>query len=199
MNRPEPNVPGAQQRARTLRRTRPGGPEPDRFAEPGSHREITYAGLATRTIAFALDAAIINGAAAMVGIAVGLGVSIMHLSEQVETALGVALGILYATWSVVYFIFFWATSGQTPGNRVMRIRVLDGRHLNPVRPVRGVIRFGALLLAALPLLAGFLIMLWDDRRRCLQDRIAHTVVIEEEPPEPPAIGARNGRRPMREE
>ena len=33
------------------------------------------------------------------------------------------------------------------------------------------------MLATIPLFAGFLIMLWDDRRRCLQDRIAHTVVV----------------------
>jgi uncharacterized RDD family membrane protein YckC len=33
------------------------------------------------------------------------------------------------------------------------------------------------ILAAIPLLAGFLMMLWDDRRRCLQDRLARTVVV----------------------
>ena len=33
------------------------------------------------------------------------------------------------------------------------------------------------MLATIPLCAGFIIMLWDDRRRCLQDRIAHTVVV----------------------
>jgi hypothetical protein len=34
-----------------------------------------------------------------------------------------------------------------------------------------------MLLAALPLFAGFVIMLWDERSRCLQDRLAHTVVM----------------------
>jgi hypothetical protein len=47
------------------------------------------------------------------------------------------------------------------------------------------------VLAALPLFAGYLMILVDDRRRGLQDRMARTVVIEQ-PREEPA-----GRRPVR--
>jgi uncharacterized RDD family membrane protein YckC len=60
----------------------------------------------------------------------------------------------------------------------MRIRVIDGRDRGPLKPLRAIVRFGAVFLAAIPLLAGFLIMLWDDRRRCLQDRIARTLVVD---------------------
>jgi hypothetical protein len=41
--------------------------------------------------------------------------------------------------------------------------------------------FAGIVLATIPLLAGCLIMLWDDRRRCLQDRIARTVVLHPQP------------------
>src|SRR5215207_3591410 len=44
-------------------------------------------------------------------------------------------------------------------------------------------------LATIPLLAGFLIMLWDDRRRCLQDRMARTVVVHA-PPQPRIVRQR---------
>ena len=44
-------------------------------------------------------------------------------------------------------------------------------------PRRALARFGALLLAALPLLAGFLPVLVDDRRRGLHDMLAGTVVV----------------------
>ena len=40
-----------------------------------------------------------------------------------------------------------------------------------------MLRLVGLVLATIPLCAGFLIMLWDDRRRCLQDRMARTVVV----------------------
>jgi hypothetical protein len=44
-----------------------------------------------------------------------------------------------------------------------------------------VLRFGALVLAALPLFAGFLPILVDARRRGLQDMLAHTVVVRAPP------------------
>jgi uncharacterized RDD family membrane protein YckC len=140
--------------------------------------ERVYAGLVTRALAFALDAAIVNGCALVVGVVVGLGLSILRLPETADIVIAAIMGALWVLWSVGYFAFFWSTTGQTPGDRVMRIRVIDGRERGPLKPLRAIIRFGALILAAIPLLAGFLIMLWDDRRRCLQDRLAHTVVVD---------------------
>jgi uncharacterized RDD family membrane protein YckC len=135
-----------------------------------------YAGLVSRAVAFALDAALVNGVSLVVGIAVGLGLSILHLPSQADTAIAALMGVVWIVWSVAYFAFFWSTTGQTPGDRVMRIQViaLGGERL---RPLRAAIRFGCVILAAIPLLGGFLMMLWDDRRRCLQDRLTRTVVL----------------------
>jgi uncharacterized RDD family membrane protein YckC len=47
-----------------------------------------------------------------------------------------------------------------------------------LRPRRAVFRFACLILAAIPLLAGFLPILFDDRRRGLHDMLAGTVVVE---------------------
>jgi uncharacterized RDD family membrane protein YckC len=136
-----------------------------------------YAGLVTRTLALALDALIIDGVALLVGVAVGLGVSLLHLPHDVDVVIAAVLGAAYVAWSVGYFVFFWSSTGQTPGDRVMCIKVIDGRHRGPLKPRRALLRFIGLVLAALPLLAGILMMLWDDRRRCLHDRLARTVVV----------------------
>ncbi|MFI5009020.1 MAG: RDD family protein [Solirubrobacterales bacterium] len=138
--------------------------------------EGAYAGLVSRVIAFSLDAALVNGCALAVGVAVGLGLSILHLPSQADTAIAAVMGVLWIVWSVGYFAFFWSTTGQTPGNRVMRIQVL-ARGGGQLKPLRSAIRFGCVILAAIPLLAGILMMLWDDRRRCLQDRLTRTVVL----------------------
>jgi uncharacterized RDD family membrane protein YckC len=145
-----------------------------------------YAGLVTRTIAFALDAAIVNGVALLVGVTIGLGVSILHLPKQVETAIAAIMGLVWALWLIGYFTFFWSTTGQTPGDRVMRIQVIDRHNRGSLRPMRAALRFGWLILAAIPLFAGILIMLWDDRQRCLQDRLARTIVVHIPEPLPPA-------------
>src|SRR6185437_1613336 len=147
--------------------------------------EGTYAGLVTRAIAFALDAAVVNGCALIVGVTVGLGLSILHLPSKVDAIIAAILIGLAVIWLVAYFAFFWSTTGQTPGDRVMHIEVigLEGR---PLGPLRAAMRFGYIILAALPLLAGILMMLWDDRRRALQDRLARTLVVYARAPAPGA-------------
>ncbi len=42
---------------------------------------------------------------------------------------------------------------------------------------RALLRLAGLYLATISLGVGLLIMLWDERRRCLQDRLARTVVV----------------------
>ena len=74
-----------------------------------------------------------------------------------------------------YFVLFWSTAGQTPGMRLMHVRVLD-RHGDPPGLGRSLVRFVGLLLAIVPLFAGFLPVLFDERRRGLHDYLAGTVV-----------------------
>ena len=136
-----------------------------------------YAGMVTRTVAFAIDALIVNGAAALVGVTVGLAVSILHLPGQADAVIAAALGGLWIIWTIGFFAFFWSSAGQTPGDRVMRITVRDVLERGPLKPRRAILRFAALCLGAIPLLAGVLIMLWDRRRRCFHDRVARTVVV----------------------
>jgi len=156
--------------ARALQRIRPEAVQP--VAMPSG-----YAGLVTRAIALALDGLIVNGVAALVGVTVGLGVSVLHLPSAADAAIGAVLGALWIIWSFSYFVFFWSTTGQTPGSRLMSIRVIDVRGRGPLKPRRALLRFIGLCLAAIPLGAGYLIMLWDSRARCLQDRMARTVVV----------------------
>lgn len=169
------DVATAQAQAAALRRNREAPP-----AAPADQRDApaagAYAGLVTRVIAFALDAAVVNGCALVVGVTVGLGLSILHLPSETDSVIAVILAALAVVWVIAYFTFFWSTTGQTPGDRVMRIEVIDRDGLR-LRPLRAALRFGCVILAAIPLLAGILMMLWDDRRRCLQDRLTHTLVV----------------------
>jgi uncharacterized RDD family membrane protein YckC len=145
---------------------------------PALDASTAYVGLVTRALAFAIDAAIINAVAILTAAVVTLTFSIVTIPEELRTAAAVVGGVLYVLWLVGYFVVFWSTTGQTPGSRVLRIRVraaAGGRLL----PRRALLRFIGLTLAAIPFFAGFLMILVDDRRRGLQDRIARTVVVED--------------------
>jgi uncharacterized RDD family membrane protein YckC len=133
--------------------------------------DTPHAGLAARTVAFAIDAAIIDGVALLVGALVALGLSLVGLPHEVGVV-PAAIG-----WMIFYFAFFWSASGQTPGNRVMRIQVEAAKTGKPIRIRRALVRPVALVLAALPLCAGFLLILVTRRRRGPQHRLARTVVV----------------------
>ncbi len=153
--------------------------------EAAAPTPIRYQGLVTRGIAFVLDAALINLVALVVGIGAALILSILSLPESLNPALGALGAFSFVVWTVAYFTLFWASTGQTPGNRVMEIRVVtaDGGML---KPRRALFRFGALVLAALPFFLGFLPILLTERRRGLQDMLARTVVVDApDLPDPP--------------
>jgi uncharacterized RDD family membrane protein YckC len=135
-----------------------------------------YEGLVTRGLAFAVDAALINLAALIVSVSVGLAVSVLNPSDPFEKAALVVGAVAYVVWTIGYFVIFWSTTGQTPGNRLLQIRVRreDGGVL---RPRRAVLRLGAMMLCAIPLFAGFLPILVDNRRRGVHDMLAGTVVV----------------------
>ncbi|HSC03001.1 MAG TPA: RDD family protein [Solirubrobacteraceae bacterium] len=141
--------------------------------------EPRYVGLATRAISFALDAAVINLVAIVTALGASLILSLLHLPSSLNTFLTALAGATYILWSVGYFVVFWSTTGQTPGARLMQIRVLTYGGTVP-KPHTALVRCAGTLLAALPLFAGFVPILFDSRRRGFQDHLARTVVVEAE-------------------
>jgi uncharacterized RDD family membrane protein YckC len=83
-----------------------------------------------------------------------------------------------------YFVLFWSTAGQTPGMRLMGLRVMTPRGEHP-GVARSVVRLIGLGLAIVPLFLGFLPVLVDARRRGLHDFLAGTVVLYAERELPP--------------
>jgi uncharacterized RDD family membrane protein YckC len=159
------------------------------------HAAPDYTGLVTRAIAFALDALIIDLAAIVVVAIVALALGLFDVPSKVDTALAVIGGVVFVLWAAAYFVTFWSTTGQTPGARVMRFRVLaPGAQHGHIGPRRAFLRLLGMVLAAIPLLAGYFMVLFDDRRRGLHDRLARTVVIDAPDTETPA----NRRRAQRQ-
>jgi uncharacterized RDD family membrane protein YckC len=144
---------------------------------PGS--PTAYVGPVTRAIAIVIDAVLIDLAALIVTGALLLVESVFFPSRQHHTAVQVLGAVLFVVWVVGYFGFFWTTTGQTPGSRVMQIRLTcaDGTRLGPRR---ALVRLAGMVVS-LPLLWGYLPILWSPRRRCAFDVAAGTVVTEAPP------------------
>ena len=86
-----------------------------------------YEGLATRAIAFAVDAAVINVVAFAVAGIVALVLSVLSVPNELEVVLLGLASVSFVVWTIGYFATFWSTTGQTPGDRLMRIRVCSAR------------------------------------------------------------------------
>lgn len=135
-----------------------------------------YAGIVSRTVALAIDASALT-----IGFAVASGVFglILSLFTAVEVSSpGAVLGAA-CVWTVVvsgYFVLFWTLAGETPGMRLMALRVVSATG-GPPRFGRSLVRLAGMVLAAIPFFAGFALILFDDRRRGLQDMLAGTVVV----------------------
>ena len=136
---------------------------------------LAPAGIVTRGTALAMDAAFANLICLVLGALIGLVTSLVgDLRPQWVVALLAAAG-----WALIvggYFTLFWSTTGQTPGMRMMRLQVVTYSG-GPVHFARALVRLVGLVLAIIPLCAGFAPVLFDDRRRGLQDWLARTLVI----------------------
>jgi uncharacterized RDD family membrane protein YckC len=134
------------------------------------------AGIVSRGVALAIDAAILTGGFAVVSAVFGLVLSLFTAVEV--TSPGAVLGVA-ATWTIVvagYFSLSWTIAGETPGMRLMHLRVVDAAG-RPPRFGRSLLRLVGAVLAAIPFFAGYLLILVDDRRRGLHDMIARTFVV----------------------
>jgi uncharacterized RDD family membrane protein YckC len=141
---------------------------------PRAERAI-HGGIATRAIALAADTAL----------AIVLFTSMVGIVSLVATLVGglrpawLVGALLTLGWVLVagtYFVLFWSAAGQTPGMRLLRLRVLgpDGA---PPSVGRSLVRMVGLVLAIVPLFAGFLPVLFTAQRRGLPDFLARTVVV----------------------
>jgi uncharacterized RDD family membrane protein YckC len=134
-----------------------------------------YGGIATRATALATDAALtivllmaITGVFALIASLVG--------GLRPEWLVGALLGSGWFLLSGAYFVLFWSAAGQTPGMRLFRLRVL-GPGGGRLSVGRSVVRLVGLALAIVPFFAGFLPVLFTERRRGLPDFLAGTVVV----------------------
>jgi uncharacterized RDD family membrane protein YckC len=149
----------------------------------GAHRSPAspFAGVASRGAALVVDAfaivagtAVLGGAASLVAAVVG-GVRPDWLAQTLLSLAAVAI-------AVGYFVVFWQTAGQTPGMRLMGVRVLSNHGGGPLTAWQAMLRTLGLALAIIPCFLGFVPALFDRRRRALPDYLAGTVVLYDDAP-----------------
>jgi len=134
-----------------------------------------YAGVVSRSVAFAVDLLLI---VAIFTVLSGFGALITSLVGTLRPTwlVDVLLGAGGAIVAGGYLIFFWSGAGRTPGMSLLRVRV-RGPSGAPPSVGRAVVRTFGTWIAIIPLFAGYLPVLFDRRRRGLPDYLAGTEVV----------------------
>jgi len=99
---------------------------------------------------------------------------ILDRNPMAVGAVGLFLGM-----TGLYQLYFGGMSGQTPGMRLVGIRLISARGGAP-GPARGLLRLLALVPSLLPAGLGWLWALFDREHRALHDHLAGSYVILDE-------------------
>ncbi|MBI3965260.1 MAG: RDD family protein [Chloroflexi bacterium] len=139
------------------------------------------AGAGARLFSYIIDAIILSLAGGIpFGVLFGFGLTLLLGSSSGGGTGGLLITVGYLWLFVVclgYPLFFWTRSGQTPGKKMMGIRIVkvDGSQLSFVDALLRLIGYA---VSSSIFSLGFIWILIDGRRQGWHDKIAKTLVVK---------------------
>jgi uncharacterized RDD family membrane protein YckC len=147
------------------------------FAAGGPPPEV-LAGFWRRLVAAFLDWLLLGVLAAAIGALVGIDTASPPPVQGDGFQVQFNWAGPYLLVELVYFTYFHATSaGQSIGNKILGIRVLDADTGRSLPYVRAFVRVLVSNLSALPCFLGYFWMLWDRRKQTWHDMVANSLVV----------------------
>ncbi|MCL7476510.1 MAG: RDD family protein [ANME-2 cluster archaeon] len=133
-----------------------------------------------RLIAYLIDGVLLGIVLTIVAIIVSIIIGIVVFALKSEVFAIIGIFVLYAVMFAIpvgYFTYFYGTSGQTIGKKMMKIKVVsvDG---TPLTYTKGFVRVIGYVIASIPLYIGLIWMLFDENKQNWEDKIANTYVVK---------------------
>jgi uncharacterized RDD family membrane protein YckC len=175
---PTPGQPGNERWSPTPTAPLPAAPSaPPAFAAAGPPREA-LAGFWRRLVAAFLDWLLIGIVAAAIGDLFGVEAPTPPAADGGGVNFQLAGTGPFILVELAYFTYFHATTaGQSIGNKILGIRVLDADTGRSLPYARAFARALMSNLSALPCFLGFFWMLWEPRKRTWHDMVANSLVV----------------------
>lgn len=155
--------------------------------------QYTYAGFWVRLVARLLDSLIVGiplaiifgllfGVAAAVGSANGAGNGSSNPGQNAAAAgvgfLFILFYLLVIAVTIGYWVYFWGTTGQTYGMRMLRLRVVDATTGGPIGISRALVRWLMTIVNSWACYIGWIWVAFDPRKQGWHDKVANTVVLQ---------------------
>jgi uncharacterized RDD family membrane protein YckC len=145
--------------------------------ERGRTKTVRYAGFFIRLIAYFIDTAVIFVSMIVVAI------FFLTLSYILQISFLALLAFLISPIvSLLYFPYFLATKGTTPGKSYVGLVVVDKTNRYPLTWGKALIResVGRMFVDGLIFHLGNLLIFFDPKKQSLHDKIAGTYVVYKE-------------------
>lgn len=141
-------------------------------AVPGPGPGIEFGGPGARLVGYIVDILIVTAAVFALVIVFGLLAAVVPILG----GLGLLIGVIVVP--LAYFPYFWSKSGQTPGMKMMKIKVVRDADGGPITMGSAILRLIGYWVSSFVFYLGFIWIFIDKRQRGWFDLIAGTVVIK---------------------
>ena len=147
---------------------------------------VEYAGFGIRLLAWLIDFLVLLFLSLIIGLISGffiafllIYVSIVSADSSIVTSLSNFIsGFIGFSVNLLYFTLFWSSKFQgTPGKILLGLKIVDANG-NKISYSTALIRYISTIISSLLLGIGYLLIIFDDRKQALHDKLASTYVIK---------------------
>lgn len=135
--------------------------------------KVEYAGFMERLVAHIIDGIILSLGLGVISFATGMSFKTGWVS--VVYSPGSLLALIFVA---AYYVYFETSDKQaTLGKQILNIKVVkqDG---SKMKTSDAILRYFGKIISAVIFMLGYLMVLFDDQKRALHDRIAKTYVVK---------------------
>jgi uncharacterized RDD family membrane protein YckC len=105
------------------------------------------------------------------------GVLLGIVSWILQAVLDSTGAVLTLLVGIAYYTYFHGSTGQTPGDAALSIRVVDKDGGGSIGYGRAFVRWLVSLISGAVIVLGYLWMLWDSEKQTWHDKAANAVVV----------------------
>jgi uncharacterized RDD family membrane protein YckC len=146
---------------------------------PGPMPGVYFAGHPARLIAWILDGIILSIVVTLLYFVIGIfGALISSASNELGVLILVVGWLVVAIVSLIWYPYWWSKSGQSPGKKLMHLKVVRAENGELLSFGGGFLRLIGYFVSAFVFYIGFLWILVDGKRQGWADKFASTYVIE---------------------
>ncbi len=131
--------------------------------------KVEYASFIARWVAFTVDNAILALAT------VALLFPFTYFEDALQVDIQRTLTTIVLVSATIYLWVKW--DGATPGKKLMKIKIVNADNLETVDFAQAAKRYAGYILSSIPLLAGFAMVLFTEKKQGLHDKVSNTVVV----------------------